>query len=236
MPDDARGRGSFDPMELWKPWIEATGQIFLAAAKAGAEPIAQSGEWLKLLDEARSRMLRDQASLADPWTALREWYEATNAIWSKAAEDILSNTAFVEATSRLFNNAMSQQMAQRRSAEQQAAALQLASKSDVARVAGLVVALEEKVERIEEALASAQEHVNTGTSPGTEHNLDERLERLERKLDALLASAEPRASTPPERPASRTHLAAVQPPSEPSAPARRRSRVKSRGHPSGTAS
>ncbi|MCA3748672.1 MAG: E3 binding domain-containing protein, partial [Rubrobacter sp.] len=68
--------------------------------------------------------------------------------------------------------------------------MQLPTRSDISRVASLVVALEEKVDRIEETF---EDFEYRSARPATEERvaeLEERLGRVEEKLDRLLGAVE----------------------------------------------
>ena len=67
--------------------------------------------------------------------------------------------------------------------------MQLPTRSDIARVAGLVVSLEEKVDTIEDALEGLKERfAQAETSKAGDGRLEKRLQQIERKLDTLLAT------------------------------------------------
>jgi pyruvate/2-oxoglutarate dehydrogenase complex dihydrolipoamide acyltransferase (E2) component len=78
----------------------------------------------------------------------------------------------------------------RERSEEYLKSLQVPVRSDITRVAGLIVALEDKVDRIEEAF---EEFEYGYAKPATAEELGElekRLDRVEGKLDRLLAALE----------------------------------------------
>jgi pyruvate/2-oxoglutarate dehydrogenase complex dihydrolipoamide acyltransferase (E2) component len=68
--------------------------------------------------------------------------------------------------------------------------LQLPVRSDISRIAGLVVNLEEKVDRIEEVLEDFEYGYAEPATTESVKGLETRLERVESKLDRLLATLE----------------------------------------------
>ncbi|TCJ16189.1 hypothetical protein E0L93_10890 [Rubrobacter taiwanensis] len=72
----------------------------------------------------------------------------------------------------------------RRTSEEYWRNLQLPTRSDIARVASLVIALEDKVDRMEEELETE------AAGSGRMEDMERRIERVEQKLDRLLAAVE----------------------------------------------
>jgi pyruvate/2-oxoglutarate dehydrogenase complex dihydrolipoamide acyltransferase (E2) component len=68
--------------------------------------------------------------------------------------------------------------------------LQLPVRSDITRIAGLVVNLEEKVDRIEEVLEDFEYGYAEPATTESVKELETRLDRVEGKLDRLLAALE----------------------------------------------
>ena len=123
----------------------------------------------------------------DPLTLWLQWYNASSETWSRLAGDIVGTEAFIESASRFMGSYISFYSAFRRASEQYFRNLQLVTRPDIARVASLIVALEEKVDRIEESLEDAQD-ARSGATTGGAAALEERLGRVESKLDQLLAT------------------------------------------------
>jgi len=165
-----------DPTELWKQWYETS-----------------SNQWLEMMEEARAKMLAGESLPADPFTFFKQWYEATSETWSKVVGDVIGTEKFVEATSRFLESYTSFARTLRRTNEEYFRNLQLPTRSDIARVAELVVALEEKVDRIEDAFEEFQEGPQVAISEVVE-GLSKRLDRVESKLDKVLAALEKNAA------------------------------------------
>lgn len=150
-----------DIQELWKQWFDATTQVWHKAVETGADPLGLTGQWLKLMEESRARFMAGEAGGAsgasgalpgDPFSFFKQWYEATSESWSRIAGETFSNEKFIEAASQFLESYTGFYRTLRHSSEEYLRNLQFATRSDVARVAGLVVALEEKIDHIEEAL------------------------------------------------------------------------------------
>lgn len=219
------GPNPLDPAALWQWWL-STLLAAMSAAMPGvmsgmapgaapgerpafADPIALLARWQELLragaDTGAGAGTADVAGAGTSppplaaWTAFRRWYDAISEPWARAMDELVGSTAFAEAAGKLLDGYASSVRALRRNSEQIAGALQLPTRSDLARVASLVVALEEKVDRIEQAQEAATDHAadavaaQAATATATARALgalESRLDRLEAKLDRLLAASE----------------------------------------------
>ena len=126
----------------------------------------------------------------DPFTFFREWYNATSETWSKAAESAVGSEQFMELNKRFLESYASFYKTFRQVNEEYLRNLQLPTRSDVARVAELVVALEEKIDRIEDTLEDSGAGQTLSATSETLKSLEDRLERVESKLDSILAALE----------------------------------------------
>ncbi len=213
MPEEAKMPPFPDPTELWRQWYDAT-------AKA----------WSGLLDGSKES---GRLFPMDPFTFFKQWYDAASEAWSKATGDVIGSEKFVEAASQFLESYASFYKAFRRANEEYFRNLQLPTRSDIARVAELVIALEEKVDQVEDAfenyeekyaqpatamaesLASVEQRLDTVEQrlenlpaalqdAGSLGELQERLGRVESKLDSLLATLERRETREQEQPAPAT--------------------------------
>jgi|SRR5947209_1771911 len=177
-----------DIQELWKQWFDATTQVWRKATETGADPSGLTSQWLKLMEESRARLMAGEAGDAlptDPFSFFKQWYDATSESWSRIVGETFGNEKFIEAASQFLESYTSFYHTLRHSSEEYLRNLQLASRSDIARVAGLVVALEEKVDHIEEALgdfADGSFHIATDESL---RKLADNLDRVEGSIGAL---------------------------------------------------
>jgi polyhydroxyalkanoic acid synthase PhaR subunit len=206
MSGEAQAQGT--PAEPWKDWQEAWGadpfrppdpgemskQWLNAAIRSwprSAEMVASGfpDHWQQLVEEACAAM---QAG-SDPqqqFFLLKQWYDANSEGWSKVFAAVIGTEQFAEVMSRWLESHTSFAGMFRRASEQYFSTLQLATRSDIARVAGLVVKLEEKVDRIEDIFIDVEDGTSSLATGTAISKLEERLGSVERKLERVLASLE----------------------------------------------
>lgn len=213
---------ALNPMALWLRWLEALPLLALAPAAfvpplptapnpAALDPFGLAARWRAMLEAASGQAQTQQAQTPgaepgavppDPWTLVRQWYDEANALWSKPLEQTLGSEAFAQAAGGSLEGIATATRAFGRAAEEQLKALHMPSRADVARVASLVVQLEDKVDHIEEALEDAGDRAADLARAETVAALDARLSRVEAKLDRLLAALEQRELAEPISPPS----------------------------------
>jgi polyhydroxyalkanoic acid synthase PhaR subunit len=187
--------GSMDPREAWKRWFETITDILEKSSARGADPFGLTTQWLEMMKEARSRILADENIPADPFTLMKQWYDATSESWAKVIGDIIGTEKFMESASQFLESYASLYKTFRRANEEFFSNLQLPTRSDIARVAELVIKVEDKVESIEDTLEDFENNY-TRAIPA---NLEERLDKVESKLDKLLVAVEKiQAKEPPK--------------------------------------
>lgn len=175
--------GKLDPKEALKQWFEALTDIWEKVAERGPDPLGLTTQWLEMMEEARARMAEGNIP-ADPFTFMKQWYDATSETWATVVGDIIGTERFMESASQFMESYTSLYRTFRRANEEFFSNLQLPTRSDIARVAELVIEVEDKVEQIEDSLEDFEDH-NAKVVTG---NQEERLEHMERKLDTLSAS------------------------------------------------
>jgi len=195
--------GMMDPKVVWQQWFEAMIEGWRNAAQMGADPLGLTTHWLEMMEEARAKMQAEGNFPADPFTFFKQWYDATNDAWAKAIGEVIGTEKFMEGVGRFLESYTSFHRTFRHASEEYFRNLQLPTRSDLARVAELVVALEEKVDRIEdvfEDFEDGQAHLATSeTVAGLEEQLErvegkvveglaKRLDQVESKLDKVLAA------------------------------------------------
>ena len=121
----------------------------------------------------------------DPRDFWRQWYEASSETWSKVVGDIIGEEKFVENASQIMESYTSHYMVTRRANEDYFRNLQLPTRSDLARVAEIIIALEEKVDRIDEAFDDIKDGSSQLATRDSLRDLEVRLGRVEKKLDTL---------------------------------------------------
>ncbi len=176
--------GYLDPKEAWKKWFETTTDIWEKATGKGLDPLGLTTQWLEMMEDARARILTGANIPADPFTFMKLWYDATSETWATVIGDIIGTERFMESASQFLESYASFYKTFRRANEEFFSNLQLPTRSDIARVAELVIGVEDKVEQVEDAIEDFEDNYARAV-PG---NLDERLEHVEKKLDTLSSS------------------------------------------------
>lgn len=213
----------FDPKEVWQHWFEATTAAWRSAAEKGADPSGLTTQWSEMMEEARAKISAEGTIAADPFTLFKQWYDATSETWSKAVGDIIGSDRFMQMASQFLESYTSFAKTFHRASEEYFSNLQLPTRSDIARVAELVINVEEKVDQLDLAFEGLEDTYAQSTTSeaiaglagrldGVENTLDVlpavlqklatverlemRLDRVENKLDQLLLALEKIEATP----------------------------------------
>lgn len=186
---------STDPAGLYRHWLESARDLRDRAAEAGSDRTGLTAQWVETIEALGARVTTGDVSPADLLTMFAEWYNATSEVSSTIAADVVGSEAFVKSVSELIDLYATSHHTFSRTMDQYFRALQLPTRSDISRVAALVVALESKVDRIEEAL----ENLDSRLAADAVTSLAERLSQVERKLDTVLGSIEQGEGTTVER-------------------------------------
>lgn len=208
-------RGMIDPKEAWKMWFETTGEMWKKMAEMGTDPLGLTSRWLELMEDIHAKMLSGAVVPTEPFTFFKEWYDATSETWAAIVGDVIGTERFMESVKEFLENYTSFARSLRRFNEEYFRSLQLPTRSDIARVAELVVAVEDKVDEVEEMLEGFQDgYAKLVTVEGVEEvaghltelenklaalpavvervgkieSLEKRMDRVESKLDTLLAA------------------------------------------------
>ena len=211
----ANTTGMVDPKEVWKQWFESSIETWKKASEMGMDPLGLTTQWLEMMEEARAKLLAGGAVPADPFTFYKEWYDATSETWATVVGELIGTDRFMEAVGQFLESYTSFARTMRRVNEEYFHSLQLPTRSDVARVAELVIALENKVDQVEDALETFEDsYPKLATADGITsiaghlHQLDNklvklpvalekvsaleslerRMDHLEKKMDVLLAT------------------------------------------------
>jgi len=216
----AGAAGLMDPQEAWKHWFEVTTDVWKKATEQGADPVGLTTQWLEMMEEARAKLPAGGVVPADPFTFLKQWYDATSETWSKVVGDMIGTEKFMDMASQFLESYASFTRTFNRASEAYFSRLQLPTRSDIARVAELIINLEEKVDRLDNefedfedrymqmttgeatsGLSGRLERVesNVAAFPAAVESLEKRLERVESKLDKLLEALEKPGSEEPAK-------------------------------------
>jgi len=208
----AGAAGLMNPKEAWKHWFEATTDAWKKTTERGADPLGLTTQWLEMMEEARAKMSVAGAMPADPFTFFKEWYDATSETWSKVVGDLIGTEKFMEMVSQFLESYVSFIRTFNQASVEYFSRLQLPTRWDIARVAELVVNVEDKVDRLDNEFENFQDTYNSqltkgeATSqllgrlesvesnvtvlPAAVESLEKRLDRVEGKLDQLLRALE----------------------------------------------
>jgi polyhydroxyalkanoic acid synthase PhaR subunit len=206
--------------DAWRRWSEAAGESWRRGAELSQNAIEVLPRWTQMLEEARDNLLTAGTPPSDPLQLATQWYNATSGPFSDFVGDLIEREEFLEPSSRFLQSYASFYKVFRRNSEEYLKNLQLPVRSDITRIAGLVVNLEDKVDRIEEVLedfefgyakpataesvqslerriggleSTLKRVTEAGAQAATAEsvgNLEGRLDRVEGKLDRLLAALE----------------------------------------------
>ncbi|MEW6637323.1 MAG: E3 binding domain-containing protein [Actinomycetota bacterium] len=188
--DAQRSSGETDPGELWRRWFDGVIESWQKSAELGQETVGLTPRYIKMLEEARDNLMQVESIPKDPLEFAVHWYNATSGPYAEFVHDLIEREKFLEQASRWMANYASLYKVFRRRSEEYLSALQLPVRSDITRVASLIVALEDKVDRIEEAFEEFEYGYAEPATAEEVRGLEERLDRVEGKLDRLLAALE----------------------------------------------
>ena len=207
---DQRPDDQPDLLKVWLNTLQAAWRAPDRGAGHAAEP--ESARmlrlWLQALTnpsgvasfaEGLARLLGASETAADPVRFWTTWYERHGEALAGALDELMRSPAFVRASARALDDYASAFAAQRRTAEQAARSLPFATHHDVTRVARMLVALEAKIDRLaeqEQPGVGARETDALGQEVAA---LAGRLERIEAKVDRLVAAQAAAASAPRRR-------------------------------------
>jgi polyhydroxyalkanoic acid synthase PhaR subunit len=179
-----------DPQEMWRRWFDATVESWEKSAELGQEMLEITPRWIEMLEEARANLMSAGSFPKDPLEFAVQWYNATSGPFSEFVHDALEEERFLEPASQWLQSYASFYKVFRERSEEYLKNLQIPVRSDITRVAGLIVALEDKVDRIEEAFEEFEYGYAKPATAEDQGELERRLDRVEDKLDRLLATLE----------------------------------------------
>jgi polyhydroxyalkanoic acid synthase PhaR subunit len=182
--------GNAGVQDLWRRWFEMTSDSWRKSAEMGQNAMELLPRWMQMLDEARTNLVAGGVPPGDPLQLATQWYNATSGPFSDFVGDVLELEEFLEPSSRFLQSYASFYKVFKRNSEEYLKNLQLPVRSDITRIAGLVVNLEEKVDRIEEVLEDFEYGYAEPATAESVKEIEGRLDRVEGKLDRLLAALE----------------------------------------------
>ena len=194
--DAAKGQ-VIEAQNLWKQWFDAVQDSWQKSVGLGQEAVSLTPRWITMLDQIRHNFLVAEGLPTDPLQFATRWYNATSGPLSDFVGDLIEREEILDASSRFLQSYASFYKAFRHDSEEYLKALSIPVRSDITRVASLVVALEDKIDRIEEAFEDFEygyaEPATAEAIDGIEariQGLEQRLDNVEGKIDRLLAALE----------------------------------------------
>jgi polyhydroxyalkanoic acid synthase PhaR subunit len=148
-------------------------------------PLYEVEEQWKQWYDASSKVWSEAAIPIDPFTFFKQWYESSHETWSKAIEEIIGNEKFVEAASHYVESYTTFYKNFRSLNEDYFSHLQLTTRSDLTRVAEMIITLENKVDSIQDAFEDFQSQYPQFATLASIQHLTIHQQALEQKLDAL---------------------------------------------------
>lgn len=215
--------GTADSQEIWRQWMEATSEAWRRVFGIGTALARLTPHWAEMTEGFWKEMLGEGKPPTDPLDFYLRWYNATNAPLSNMIRDVLEDESFLGDSRRFLENYATLEQVFQRASEEYFGYLQLSTRSDTSRVAGLVVGLDAKVDRMEEAFEEFEHGYATpataeavealeGRVKELEHKLDDNrsdLQRMEGKLDQLLSALGTSANGGPQASSSQEAIDAT---------------------------
>jgi polyhydroxyalkanoic acid synthase PhaR subunit len=179
-----------DPRELWRRWFDATVESWEKSAELGGEMLSMTPRYFEMLDQARVNLMSAGSFPKDPLELAVQWYNATSGPFSDFVQDVIEREEFLDRASHWMQSYASFYKVFSHRSEEYLKSLQVPVRSDITRVAGLIVALEDKVDRLEEAFEEFEYGYAKPATAEEVGELEKRLDRVEGKLDRLLTALE----------------------------------------------
>lgn len=175
--------GAANSQEIWRQWTEATTEAWRRVFGIGTVLSGLTPHWVEMTEGVWKQMFEGGNPPTDPLDFYLRWYNATNVPLSKMIRDILEDESFLEDSRRFLENYATLEQVFQRASEEYFGYLQLSTRSDSSRVAGLVVGLDAKVDRMEEAFEEFEHGYATPATAEAVEALEDRVKELEHKLD-----------------------------------------------------
>jgi plasmid maintenance system antidote protein VapI len=180
MPQEADNFSFADPTAMWKQWQDTWGTYYESSAKM----------WSTMLEESKQAAAKGQFVPPDPFTFLQQWYDAASKTWEQASGNILGREQFMKAASEFLEQYARFFTTLRQNNEEYLKNILLPTRSDLTGIAELIVALEEKVDRVDDAMLNLQQKVDHVDGSLQSLQKDDLLQSLQQKVDHIDNSME----------------------------------------------
>ncbi len=175
--------GGVSSGEIWRQWTEATTETWRRTFELGTALAGLAPHWAEMTEEVRKQVFEGDKPPIDPLDFYLRLYNATSGPLSKMIREILEDESFLEESRRFLESYASLERAFQEAAEEYFGYLQLSTRSDSSRLAGLVVGLDAKVDRVEEAFEDFEHGYARPATAESVEALGDRMEEFERKLE-----------------------------------------------------
>lgn len=178
--------------ELWRRWFETANGLQNGTSEAeNGFTNSMAPLWKEMADDISAKMLSGESLPEEPVKFFLRWYNETEERWSETADRLIRRDEVLESMGRFFETYARSEAESRQASEERVKNRGVPTRSDVTRVAKLVVVVENKVDRIEEALEDlVQGDSGSATAGAAVNGLEERMDRLEGKMDRILTALE----------------------------------------------
>jgi len=198
---DAVAGQAAEVRNLWNQWFQASQESWQKSIALGQEAVELTPRWIGTLDQIRNNLLSAEGYPTDPLQLSTRLYNATNGPISDFLGDLLEREEILDVSSQFLQNYASFSKVFRRNSEEYLKNLSLPVRSDITRVAGLVLALEEKIDNLEDGFEDFEDgQAASQAASGNAESLasiEEHITSLENKLESISNSADasPEAAT-----------------------------------------
>ena len=104
---------------------------------------------------------------SDPFELWRQIYETNERAWNAVLERTVNNPAFAESSGKILETFLAAQKTVRDNMKSYLEGINLPTREDIARLGELIVALEEKVDQLDDRLARIEAAVTETSKSGT---------------------------------------------------------------------
>jgi len=182
---------SMDPQQMYRRWFEGATEAWQKSNQFGTGMLDFSQQWAGVLEQTGANMMKAEGGPPkDPVEFAVKWYNATSGPLGEFVQELLQKEDFLEPSSRFLQNYATFYKVFKKNSEEHLKTLQLPTRSDIARIATLVINLEDKVDRIEEAFEDFEDGSADFATNEAVESLQERVSSFEEKLDRLLSAAD----------------------------------------------
>ncbi len=178
--------GNPSVQDVWRRWFESAGESWRRGAELSQNAMEVLPRWTQMLEEARDNLLAAGAPPSDPLQLATQWYNATSGPFSNFVGDLIEREEFLEPSSRFLQSYASFYKVFKHNSEEYLKNLQIPVRSDITRVAGLVVNLEDKVDKIEETIEDLDLDAKEAATTEALTSLEQRLGGLESALEGVV--------------------------------------------------